>query len=50
MLWTQPWFKKYIVGFEEFDDYTLKIADTNGDGTISVVDATNIQKKIVNLL
>ncbi len=42
--------QKYIVGFEEFDDYTLKIADTNGDGTISVVDATNIQKKIVNLL
>lgn len=42
--------QKYIVGLEEFDDYTLKIADTNGDGTISVIDATNIQKKIVNLL
>jgi uncharacterized protein YabN with tetrapyrrole methylase and pyrophosphatase domain len=42
--------QKYIVGLEEFDDYTFKIADTNGDGTISVVDATNIQKKIVNLL
>lgn len=42
--------QKYIVGFEEFDDYTFKIADTDGDGTISVIDATNIQKKIVNLL
>lgn len=42
--------QKYVVGFEEFDDYTLKIADTDGDGTISVIDATNIQKKIVNLL
>lgn len=42
--------QKYVVGFEEFDDYTFKIADTDGDGTISVVDATNIQKKIVNLL
>ena len=42
--------QKYIVGLEEFDDYTFKIADTNGDGTISIIDATNIQKKIVNLL
>lgn len=42
--------QKYVVGFEEFDDYTFKIADTDGDGTISVIDATNIQKKIVNLL
>ena len=42
--------QKYIVGLEDFDDYTFKIADTNGDGTISIVDATNIQKKIVNLL
>lgn len=50
MLWTQPWFKKNIVGLEDFDDYTFKIADTNGDGTISIIDATNIQKKIVNLL
>lgn len=42
--------QKHIVGLEDFDDYTFKIADTNGDGTISVIDATNIQKKIVNLL
>ena len=40
----------YIAGLEEVDDYTCKIADTNGDGTISIVDVTNIQNKIVNLL
>ena len=42
--------QKQVVHNVEFDSYQLKLADTDNDGTISVVDATNIQKKIVGLL
>ena len=42
-------FKKYVVGIENFDKLQLFNSDVNGDGEISVVDATLIQKYIVGL-
>ena len=42
--------QKYIVNLETLTDSQLNVADVNGDGEISVIDATQIQKIIVNLV
>ncbi len=45
----RPAAQKYIVGIEKLTELQKKSADVNGDGDISVVDATLIQKYIVGL-
>ena len=39
-----------IVSLETLTDSQLNVADVNGDGEISVIDATQIQKIVVNLV
>ena len=41
--------QKYIIGNTDFDETQIYNADYDGDGIITVADATEIQKKVVGL-
>ena len=42
--------QKCVAGLEQLDENQSICADTNGDGTINIHDATLIQKYIVKLI
>ena len=40
--------QKYILNLETLTEQQKRLADVNGDGKISIIDVTEIQKMIVN--
>ena len=36
----------YLAKLSEFDENQLKVADTNGDGSVNILDVTLLQKYI----
>ena len=41
---------KYLVELESLDDNQKLVADTNGDGVISITDATQVQKYLAQMI
>lgn len=41
--------QKYIAHLEDLTDQQKRLADVNGDGEITILDSTEIQKMLVNV-